>query len=141
MQLQNFVLPIYKQMDKPVGKVGFMVDNKPGADASIIRFAKKIDAHFICMSTRGGGILDKFMGTNAEMLINTSSVPVFIVPHGYRSKPIRSFLYASDLERVESELKSVKNISDTIDASVSICHYESAMDSIRKRTSTFLIWR
>lgn len=75
------------------------------------------------MSTRGGGVADKFMGTNASSLITTSSVPLIVVPHTYRMKPLKSILYASDLEKIGTELKSVEKFATAFDASIAVYHY------------------
>ncbi len=123
-KLRKFVLAIYKQAGKKVGKVDFVIDNQSNVDASIIAYAQKCNADYICMSTRGGGIVDKFMGTNASSLITTSPVPLIVVPHTYRMKPLESVLYASDIERIGTELKSVEKFASTFDATIAVYHYD-----------------
>ena len=76
------------------------------------------------MSTRGGGIVNKFMGTNASSLITTSPVPLIVVPHTYRMKPLKSILFASDMEKIGTELKSVEEFANTFAANIAVYHYD-----------------
>lgn len=123
-QLRKFVLAIYKQAGKKVGKVDWIIDNQSDIDSSIIAYAQKCNADYICMSTRGGGIADKFMGTNASSLITTSPVPLIVVPHTYRMKSLKTILYASDIEKIGTELKSVEKFASPFDATIAVYNYD-----------------
>jgi nucleotide-binding universal stress UspA family protein len=123
-KLMKFVTAVYKQVGKKEGTVDWVIDNKPSVDESIIAYAQKCKADYICMSTRGGGIADKFMGTNASSLITTSPVPLIVVPHTYRTKTLKSILYASDMEKIGTELKSVEKFAAALHANVAVYHYD-----------------
>ena len=123
-KLRKFIMKIYKQTNKKIGKVSWIIDNKSDIDSSIIAYAQKCNADYICMSTRGGGIADKFMGTNASSLIITSPVPLIVVPHIYRIKPLQSVLYASDIEKIGTELKSVEKFATLFDITIAVYNYD-----------------
>jgi nucleotide-binding universal stress UspA family protein len=127
-QLNQLVKRIYKQTKKNIGKIDCVVENNAEIDASIIAYAKKRNVDFICMSTRGGGIADKFMGTNASSLITTSPIPLIVVPHTYRMKPLKSVLYASDMENIGMELKQVEKFASLFDASIGVYNYDYFME-------------
>jgi nucleotide-binding universal stress UspA family protein len=120
--LTKFIGNIYK--GKHAGKIDCVIENKTDVDTSIIAYAQKCKADYICMSTRGGGTISKIMGTNASSLITTSSVPLIVVPHTYRSKPLKSVLYASDMEQIAAELKSVEKFASVFDANIAVYHYD-----------------
>lgn len=123
-QLKEFIRKIYRKTAKIAGKTDYIVEDLPDVDTAIISYAKKCSADYICMSTRGGGVLDKFMGTNASSLITTSSVPLIIVPHTYRSKPLKSILYASDMENIGTELSAVEKFASAFHAIIGVYHYD-----------------
>ena len=123
-KLTQFIKTIYKETARVAGKIDWVIENSSEVDASIILYAQKCHADYICMSTRGGGIINKFMGTNASSLITTSPIPLIVVPHSYRRKTLKSILYASDVEKIATELKSVEKFASPIGASISIYHYD-----------------
>ena len=137
-KLRKFIMAVYRQSGKEAGKVDFAISNTPDVDASIIAYAKKIGANFICMSTRGGGIINKFMGTNASALMATSPLPIFVIPHGYRSKPMKSVLYASDLQNIALELHVVEEFATTFQAHIAVYNYDEFNDKedIRNKFNT-----
>lgn len=123
-KLTQFIKKIYKQTGKHIGKVDYVVESNDVVDTSIIAYAEACNAEYICMSTRGGGIINKFMGTNASSLIATSPIPLLIVPHTYRMKPLQSILYASDMEKIGTELKYVEQFASIFDAKIAVYHYD-----------------
>ncbi len=123
-KLNKFIENIYKQTRKHAVEIDFVIENKTYVDAAIIAYAQKCKADYICMSTRGGGIVNKFMGTNASSLITTSPVPLIVVPHTYHMKPLKSILYASDMEKIGTELKSVEGFAAKFDAAIAVYHYD-----------------
>lgn len=134
-KLLEFVGAVYKQQGKEAKNASWIVDNKPFADDAIINYAKKIGADFICMSTRGGGTIDKLLGTNASTLIATSDIPLLVIPHSYHTKTLSSVLYASDLENLEHELKAVEKFANDYNAIIELYHYDyfPENENIKKR--------
>ncbi|GEP51058.1 hypothetical protein FNO01nite_17300 [Flavobacterium noncentrifugens] len=134
-KLREFVSAIYEQEERPQEHVDWIIDNKPLADDAIVHYAKKIEADCICMSTRGGGTIDKFLGTNASALIATSNIPLLIIPHAYRSKPMETLLYASDFENLEVELKAIEKFTNQLHIPIQVFHYDYNLEdeSVKKR--------
>ena len=98
----------------------------------IIEYAKKVNVSYICISTRGAGILKKLYGTNTSRLITKSDVPVLCIPSSYHKKPIKHILYASDMMDYKNELKKVVAFAKPMQATVEMLHlsyaYELAID-------------
>jgi nucleotide-binding universal stress UspA family protein len=90
----------------------------------IIKCAKHYKAGYICMSTRGAGAFAKLFGTVASGMITYSTIPLLIIPHGYRLKPINCVFYASDFASLGTELKTVLKFSTPLNAKVKVYHYD-----------------
>jgi len=123
-KLNTFIRKIYRDTGKEAGKIDCIIDDSHDVDTAIISYAQKRNADYVCMSTRGGGIINKFMGTNASSLITSSPVPLIVVPHTYRMKPLKSVLYASDIDQVAAELKTVEKFAKLVDAEIGVYHYD-----------------
>jgi nucleotide-binding universal stress UspA family protein len=122
-ELDSFIKSIIKQTKIHPYDYKNVVDIGMGVDSMIVNYAKEIQADYICMSTRGAGILKKLIGTNASTLVNTSPIPVIIVPHNYRIKPIKKVGYASDFENIDKELKTVANFATALNVPVEVYHF------------------
>lgn len=94
-------------------------------DTRIIDFAKKINANYICMSTRGAGNIEKIFGSIAASLITISSIPIIVVPNTYRLKPIEKIWYISDFENFQSEITVVSVFNETLKAQINVTHYHT----------------
>jgi nucleotide-binding universal stress UspA family protein len=122
-ELDSFVKGIYKQASLPAVGYEYDVENGMDVDGLVIKHAQKIKADFICMSTRGAGVLKKFIGTNASALVSTSPIPVFVVPKNYRIKPITKIAYASDFDNIQRELALVKDVAGLLNAPIDVYHF------------------
>ena len=122
-ELDKFLKSIYKQANMPAAGYEYAVENGMDVDNLIVKHAQKIKADFICMSTRGAGVLKKIMGTNASALVNTSPIPVFVVPKNYRTKPITKVAYASDFDNIDQELPLVKDIAGLVNVPIDVYHF------------------
>ncbi|MDO6429492.1 universal stress protein [Flavitalea sp. BT771] len=80
------------------------------------------DIDYVCMGTHGAGGLQKLLGTHAGNMLTNSSIPVVVVPKGYRARPITRILYASDLCDHEAELKKVAALAKDLKAGLHILH-------------------
>jgi nucleotide-binding universal stress UspA family protein len=122
-QLDKFVKTVFVNSTLPVQPYEYVVQMGMDADNMIVNYAKKINADFICMSTRGAGALKKIIGTNASTLVNTSPIPVIVVPENYRIKPITKVGYASDFEHLDSEMPLVQVFAAVLKAKLDVYHY------------------
>ncbi len=140
-KLRKFIMAIYKKEGKKAGKVDFIIENKPDVDQSIMAYAQQIHASYICLGTRGGGVISKFLGTNASTLITKSPIPLLVVPRSYHSRPIISVLYASDLEKIEHELEVVQSFATAVNASIAVYNYDEFIDEEGVRNKQEIIAR
>lgn len=106
----------------------YEVESGSKVSEMIAAYASKIHADFICMSTRGAGVFKKIIGTTTSALIDTSPIPIFVIPQKYRTKPIQKVGYASDLENSEEELLKVIKVAKLLDAPVELYHFKSKFD-------------
>lgn len=123
-KLIKFIKTLYRQTRKLPGKVNYIAENKLDVNTAILDCAERIKADYICVSTRGGGLINKLLGSHATTILNEARVPVFVVPKYYRTKPIKSLLYPSDVENFSNEFQLIKKFAAVFDAEISVYHYD-----------------
>lgn len=98
----------------------------------IEKYASSNKVDLIIMGTKGASGLQKILfGSNAERVINKSSIPVITVPQYSRFKNCNHIVYASDLHDLQSEIKKIIPIAKIFDSSIQILHILPA-DSTKK---------
>jgi len=122
--LSKFIHNIFKNKNIPEPAYKCICEVETNVDQQIIRFAHKIKADFICMSSRGAGKLDKLFGTTVTNLIAGSSIPLFVIPKNYRTKPLVNILYASDFDNMEPELKIIQKFNANLQAKIEVLHFD-----------------
>ncbi|MFN0202276.1 MAG: universal stress protein [Bacteroidia bacterium] len=103
----------------------FVVDNCISTEKGILKYAEKNKIDFICIATRGAGILRKVMGTHTSYIVNNSKVPVMVIPSHYRAKAIKKATYLSDFENLKNEVIKISKLSTPIGLNVEVLHYSS----------------
>ncbi|HRW99268.1 MAG TPA: universal stress protein [Cyclobacteriaceae bacterium] len=74
----------------------------------IDHFVQKEKFDMIVTGTQGAtGLKKVFVGTNAAALIESSTVPVLVVPRLATFRGLKKLVYATDLENLDSELKLI----------------------------------
>ncbi|OIV40527.1 universal stress protein [Flavobacterium johnsoniae] len=133
--LIKFIHTLYRQTGKQPGKVSYTAESKLNVNEAIIDCAVKIKADYICMSTRGGGLVHKLLGSHTNEILHVSPVPVLVVPKYYRMKSLTSVLYPSDIENINTELPLIKKFAASFNASIAIYHYDyfTNQDEINKK--------
>lgn len=106
-------------------EVKFVVDNCISTEKDIIKYAEKNKIDFICIATRGAGMLRKVMGTHTSYIVNNSKVPVMVIPSHYRAKAIKKATYLSDFENLKNEVTTISKLSKPIDLHIEVLHYSS----------------
>lgn len=129
-ELNHFVKKLYKQMEVTPVSTNCILKSSPLPQSSIMDYAKENDFDFICISTRGAGKFERFLGTNTANLIIHSEVPVIAVPHNYKVHAFESILYASDLLHLEKELKKVVSFAEPLKAEVELLHFTSPLETM-----------
>ncbi len=123
-KLNKYVASIYKSNKMRPGKYNCIVESGFDIVGMIQEYAKRKSCDYICISTRGGGIINKLIGTTTSALLKDSSTEVIVVPKNYRIKPIKDIWYASDMSALKSELSSVQKIAKPFKAEVHVYHYD-----------------
>lgn len=126
-RLVRFVGEVYESMRIRKRSFDCVVEHTTRVRQSIIKYAEKAGAKYICMSTRGAGRLKKLIGTNASEILTTSPVPVFVIPNSYRIVPIKSIAYSTDLRSLGRELRIVKDVAKGLKAKITVYHYDYLM--------------
>jgi len=130
IKLKKFVAGVYRQMKLTVKNPECVVGVNPFVDSAIIEYAISRKVSFICMSTRGAGMMKRILGTNTSAVLSRSPVPVLAVPHDYRRSRLSHILYASDLTALADELKQVKRFADSSKSKLSVVHYGNALEPV-----------
>lgn len=122
-KLVQFLDKEIKNSPIPLLRYEYAVESGNKVSEMLVEYATKMQADFICMSTRGAGIFKKIIGTNASALVDMSPIPVFIVPKNYRYTRIQKIGYASDLENSEEELLQVISVAKLLNTPVELYHF------------------
>lgn len=99
-----------------------VVTGFPIADV-IENYATTNQIDLIIMGTKGASGLAKVLfGSNAVAVINKSSIPVITVPESSHFNNVKLIVYASDLDKMQSEIKKIIPLAKLFDASINILH-------------------
>ncbi len=127
-KLNKLVLSVYSECNIPVKKIKCVSETGIDVNSMINSYAKKNAMDYICIATRGGGVIKKIIGTNTSLLIQNSPIPVLVIPKGYKVKPINSILYSSDLANLKVELAEVKKFAKPLLAEINVFNYDYLAD-------------
>ena len=127
-KLNKLVLSVYSECNIPVKKIKCVSETGIDVNSMINSYAKKNAMDYICIATRGGGVIKKIIGTNTSLLIQNSPIPVLVIPKGYKVKPINSILYSSDLANLKLELAEVKKFAKPLSAEINVYNYDYLAD-------------
>lgn len=122
-RLNTFVAAVCKSMKVSSGKFKCVVEQSIIPESGIMDYAKTQTIDFICISTRGAGMLKKIFGTTVGNLITKSQIPVIAVPQHYKAKKITHILYASDLKNHWQEMKSIIEFAKPLRAAINVFHF------------------
>jgi len=123
-ELKFFVKRISKSSGIVLQNEHYLIGTGMEPTDAIMQCAKTSHAHYICMSTNGAGVYKKIIGTTASALITNAKIPVFVVPHGYRHKPISSLFFPIDLEDPGYELRTLNRLIKGLQIPLNLCHYD-----------------
>lgn len=139
-KLVHFVEKIYATMQIEPKHLQYAVELSVLPESCILEYAEKHHYDYICISSRGTGVLKKVLGTITSNLINGSKVPVIVVPYDHKLAEIKSILYASDLEQYENEINKVISFAKPLQASIELVNFvsEPSDDENRRLLETHL---
>ncbi|MFD1256622.1 universal stress protein [Mucilaginibacter terrae] len=133
VELSAFIAGIYKSINETQITYELIQVSNIDVIDGVIAYARKHSCSYICISTRGAGVLTKIFGTHTAKLITSSPVPVLCIPSNYHVKELKHILYASDMTDYERELAQVVAFARPLNASVEMMHisypYEFTFDN------------
>jgi nucleotide-binding universal stress UspA family protein len=132
--LGRFLDTVFRTSAQPYTPFESVVETSMNVDKSIIACAQNVEAEFICIGTHGAGLLKKVIGTNASKLVNTSPIPVIVVPKNYRTKPITKIGYSTDLADLNIELPIVQKLATRLNAKVDVFHFDYNLHDYEQKT-------
>ena len=138
-KLNKLVLSVYSECNIPVKKIKCVSETGIDVNSMINSYAKKNAMDYICIATRGGGVIKKIIGTNTSLLIQNSPIPVLVIPKGYKVKPIKSILYSTDLANLKLELAEVKKFAKPLSAEINVYNYDYLADVEEIKTKLYKI--
>lgn len=127
-RMVRFIEPLLTSVESKGTQVEWMVEEGGDTVKSILGHARKCGADFICLGTRGLGRVRRLFGSTASSLMELSPIPLLVVPYSYRTKSIKSILYASDFAEIRKELPEVTQFAHELGVRVSVYHYEAFLD-------------
>ena len=124
-KLKKFVSKIYEQENIPhPEKLHCIVESGIDTESIILNHLKNNSYDYVCVTTKGGGLIKKMLGTTSSMLIQHSPIPVLVIPKKYKPKPINTICFASDLVNLDNELSVVKKFAKPLKAEIHLYHYD-----------------
>jgi len=124
-ELKKFIDSIIIKDKGEFATMRIVIENCQSTKKDIIKYAAENQIDFICIATKGAGLLRKVMGTHTSYIVNKSKVPVLVIPSHYRAKTLKNATYLSDFENLENELKKITKFSTEIAMPLEVLHYSS----------------
>lgn len=131
-ELQQFINSTIGKDKAKFASINYVVNNCDSTAKDIIQFAAKNKIDFICIATKGAGMLRKIMGTHTSYIVHNSKIPVMVVPSHYRAKPLTNVTYLSDFENLRKELLKISKLSTEIPFDLEVLHYSSIVFDEKK---------
>ena len=89
----------------------------------IDQFAVKNKVDLIVMGSKGAkGLKKALLGSNATAVIDTSHVPLIVVPGEADFKQIKKLVYATDMQNLQKEIRVVARFARLFDAHIHVLH-------------------
>ncbi|MFN3851198.1 MAG: universal stress protein [Spirosomataceae bacterium] len=126
-ELKKFINSTLKKHKSHFASVEYVIDTVISTEKDIITYAEKNSIDFICIATRGAGILRKVMGTHTAYIVNNSSIPVLVVPNHYRVKKLQNATYLSDFENLKGELEKATAFQKAFNLNLEVLHFKSML--------------
>ena len=122
-RLEMTVTDMYAQLGVSDAHYECLIVEGVFAEPTLLEYCRHHpDVSMVCMSTHGATGIQKLFGTHAGNMISGSGIPVIVVPKGYRMRPVKSILYASDLRNYQEELLKVAALAASCKAKLDVVH-------------------
>jgi nucleotide-binding universal stress UspA family protein len=104
---------------------------------TILKESVRLRSGLIIMGTKGASGLKKtIMGSNTVSVLGASHIPVLVVPEKAEFQPFRNVVYATDMQRLDEELRTLIPYVRKFDATIHVLHITndaSKIESIEER--------
>lgn len=122
---KDFV-PILKQAEKfnkTSNPIVHKIEMGDSFSDIVKQFAKKNKSGLIVMGTRGASGVKKYvLGSNTVSVLDGSTIPVLAVPENADFKSLKNVAYASDLKKLEREVKTMLPFLTIFDTTLHVFH-------------------
>jgi nucleotide-binding universal stress UspA family protein len=132
LDLKKFISAIIGKDNKDFSNLKFVVCNSFSNEKDIVSYAEKNKIDFICIATKGAGMLRKITGTHTSYIVNNSKVPVMVIPSHYRARTLKKATYLSDFENLKNEVFKISKLSTPIALHVEVLYYSSILLDMKK---------
>jgi nucleotide-binding universal stress UspA family protein len=122
-RMQNFVNTFLENTQLPVERVDQKVEFGI-LEEKIIETANSIKADYIVMGSKGASnAIDKWLGTNAQKVMEKAECPVWIIPADAEINAPSDIMYAADFKEDEiSATHKIVDIANALGASCNVIH-------------------
>jgi nucleotide-binding universal stress UspA family protein len=122
-QLEALAKKFSEDLDFPTDRISQRVEYG-FVNTKIVETASSINADAIVMGTKGAtDLLDKWMGTNAQEVMNEADCPVFTIPKNVPFDTPKSILYAADFKEDETAAtQKLLDIAKPLGAECKVIH-------------------
>ena len=124
-QMTIFIDKILKSMKLSDQRLQLIMTEHIDVTEGILKFIAQHPCDYLCISTRGAGGIKKLFGTHTSKLITHAKVPVICIPSGYRNRPCKRVLYATDMTDYMAELSRIINFLRPLTAELRMLHMAS----------------
>jgi nucleotide-binding universal stress UspA family protein len=133
--LQEFARGLIKSTGISHNKVSEMTDYGQTSD-SIVKIAQTKKVDFIMMGTKGiSNMLDKWLGTNAQNVLEAAECPVWVIPENAPLNYPKLFMYAADFKEDDIlATHKVLEIAKPLGATCKVIHIHDYYEPISNRT-------
>ena len=134
-KLQEFTRELIKTTGISHNKVSEKTDYGQTSDI-IVKIAESENVDLIMMGTKGiSNMLDKWLGTNAQNVLESAECPVWIIPQNAPLNYPKMFMYAADFR--ENDIlatRKVLEIARPLGATCKVIHIHDYYEPISNRT-------
>jgi nucleotide-binding universal stress UspA family protein len=124
-KLEQFVTTVIGKKRTNFAGIHYVIAPSSDTEKDIITYAEKNKIDYICIATRGAGVVRKIMGTHTSHIVNNAKTPVLVVPSHYRLKPLKKVTYLSDFDNLSKEIKKISLFLGTVKCNLEVLHYTS----------------
>ncbi|MCZ8145818.1 universal stress protein [Flavobacterium sp.] len=91
--------------------------------ATIIHYSKTQAIEMVFCSENGASIYKTLLGSLPEALLHHCPVPLCIVPNRYRTRPIQSLCYLTDMAHIDDEMAQITTLQRRLEARVEVLFF------------------